>query len=71
MSGKPIATDRLRAALEASPEVVFAYLFGSGSKGRPHRLSDVDVAVFVGRGALECRDGPRPEPVLPVPSRGS
>ncbi len=34
MSGKAIATDRLRAALEARPEVAFAYLFGSGSRGR-------------------------------------
>lgn len=37
----------IRAALEARPEVLFAYLFGSRAAGRPHAASDVDVAVYL------------------------
>jgi predicted nucleotidyltransferase len=29
------------------PKVIFSYLFGSLSKGRPSPLSDVDIAVFL------------------------
>lgn len=36
----------MRAALEDCPEVIFAYLFGSRSRGRAHPRSDVDVAVY-------------------------
>lgn len=50
-SGIPI--DRLKAALEARPEVLFAYLFGSECAGRRHKLSDVDVAVFIDWSRLE------------------
>lgn len=39
--------ERVRAALEDHPEVTFAYLFGSRSRGRAHPRSDVDVAVYV------------------------
>ncbi len=37
------------AAARLLPEtpVVFAYLFGSHAAGRPHRFSDVDVAVLL------------------------
>ena len=38
--------EKLRAALADRSEVVFAYLFGSRSRGPSHPLSDVDVAVF-------------------------
>lgn len=38
---------RLREALEARPEVVFAYLFGSAVKGARHGRSDLDVAVYL------------------------
>lgn len=38
---------RLREALEARPEVVFAYLFGSAVEGSRHGRSDVDVAVYL------------------------
>ena len=37
----------LGSALEASPGVLFAYLFGSASRGRLGPLSDVDVAVYL------------------------
>lgn len=44
----PDRTDeRLRSALQARPEVLFAYRFGSSVRGGEHPLSDVDVAVFV------------------------
>ena len=42
--------EQLRGAAERLlPEtpVVFAYLFGSHASGRPHRFSDVDVAVLL------------------------
>lgn len=38
---------RLRAALEARPEVQDAYLFGSQATGRAQAHSDVDVAVWI------------------------
>jgi predicted nucleotidyltransferase len=38
---------RLRERLEAEPDVLFAYLFGSVARGRAGPLSDVDVAVMV------------------------
>ena len=62
----PVAiVEALRAGLEARPEVVFAYLFGSAADGRRHERSDVDVAVFLDpatRAELEARDhGPRKE----------
>jgi predicted nucleotidyltransferase len=37
----------LRAALSRRSDVAFAYLFGSAATGKMHRLSDVDVGVFV------------------------
>ena len=42
--------DKLPAAcraMEAAPEVVFAYLFGGLARGAPRPLSDVDIAVFL------------------------
>lgn len=33
--------------LKSHPKVVFSYLFGSLSKGKPSPLSDVDIAVFL------------------------
>jgi len=33
--------------LESTPDVVFAYLFGSLAKGKPRPLSDVDIAVYL------------------------
>lgn len=38
---------RLRGALEARPEILEAYLFGSCARGAPRPESDVDVAVYV------------------------
>jgi predicted nucleotidyltransferase len=37
---------KLSGALEAEPDIAFAYLFGSVAKGRSGPLSDVDVAVY-------------------------
>ena len=37
---------------ESRKDVLFAYLFGSLSKGKPSPLSDVDVAVFLREGDL-------------------
>ena len=47
--GEKIST--LGRALEACPEVVFAYVFGGMGAGRPTPLSDVDVAVYLAEGA--------------------
>jgi predicted nucleotidyltransferase len=58
-SGIPI--DILKATLEARPEVAFAYLFGSSYGGRRHRLSDVDVAVYLESAACEGREATRAE----------
>lgn len=40
-----------RQALEKDPGVVFAYLFGGFGRGKPTPLSDVDIAVYLNRGA--------------------
>ncbi len=48
--------ESLRRALEAREEVIFAYVFGSTAAGRPHRQSDVDVALYVEPRALDCAD---------------
>jgi hypothetical protein len=42
--------DKLPAAsraMEAAPEVVFAYLFGGLARGAPRPLSDIDIAVYL------------------------
>ncbi len=41
---------KLREALFQEKDIVFAYLFGSYGKGKPHRQSDVDVAVYLKAG---------------------
>ncbi|HET9765596.1 MAG TPA: nucleotidyltransferase domain-containing protein [Thermoanaerobaculia bacterium] len=43
--------DALREALAKRPEVLEAYLFGSTARGEQQGHSDVDVAVYVDRGA--------------------
>lgn len=43
--------------LRSAPDVLFAYLFGSTVKGRVHRESDVDVAVWLDV-PDPARDGP-------------
>jgi predicted nucleotidyltransferase len=35
------------AYLQSSPDIIFAYLFGSFGRGRPSPLSDLDVAIFL------------------------
>jgi len=35
--------------LHSHPKVVFSYLFGSLSKGKPSPLSDVDIAVYLNK----------------------
>ena len=44
---------RIRTALEPRAEVLDAYLFGSHALGRATAHSDLDIAVFVRREALE------------------
>jgi predicted nucleotidyltransferase len=39
--------EKVSAALEAEPDVAFAYLFGSLAKGRAGPASDVDVAILL------------------------
>ena len=36
--------------LELHPKVIFSYLFGSLSKGKPSPLSDVDIAIYLKKG---------------------
>lgn len=37
--------------LENYPKVIFAYLFGSLAKGKINPLSDIDIALYLKRGA--------------------
>ncbi len=61
--GRPLPADieerltSLGKALESSPGLVFAYLFGGAARGRLTPLSDIDVAAFFedGRDLGECR----------------
>ncbi|MGH7545146.1 MAG: type VII toxin-antitoxin system MntA family adenylyltransferase antitoxin [Gemmatimonadota bacterium] len=46
MTSDRTVLETLRVALADRSDVVFAYLFGSRSRGLAHPLSDVDVAVF-------------------------
>ncbi|KYH31614.1 type VII toxin-antitoxin system MntA family adenylyltransferase antitoxin [Neomoorella mulderi] len=39
--------ERLREALIKREEIKFAYLFGSYARGKAHKLSDVDVAIYL------------------------
>ncbi|MFZ5945135.1 MAG: type VII toxin-antitoxin system MntA family adenylyltransferase antitoxin [Bacillota bacterium] len=39
--------ERMRNLLEDREEIVFAYLFGSHSRGTANPLSDIDIAVFL------------------------
>jgi predicted nucleotidyltransferase len=39
----------IRAALDTTPGLVSAYVFGSTAEARTHRQSDVDIALLVGR----------------------
>lgn len=39
--------ERLTRALEPRAEILEAYLFGSHARGDAHRLSDIDVAVYI------------------------
>lgn len=42
---------RAVAYLQSIPVILFAYLFGSLAKGKPLPLSDVDIAVYLGKDA--------------------
>jgi predicted nucleotidyltransferase len=50
----PAEVSRLRAILDARPEVAAAYLFGSAAAGALRRDSDVDVAILLA-GAPDAR----------------
>ena len=36
--------------LQSHPKLIFSYLFGSLSKGKPSPLSDVDIAIYLKKG---------------------
>jgi len=46
MKPHPVDSTALRTTLEARPEVLFAYLFGSCATGDITPLSDVDIAIY-------------------------
>jgi len=59
--------------LESHPTVIFSYLFGSLSKGKPSPLSDVDIAVFLKKAenapfTASCHMHPSCAPFHPAPS---
>ena len=45
------------AYMKSNPHIIFAYLFGSLAKGKQQSLSDVDIAIYLKRGAnvVECK----------------
>lgn len=45
--------DRLRDSLIRIPQVKFAYVFGSHARGDVGPLSDIDIAVFLGRSGVK------------------
>jgi uncharacterized protein len=60
----------LRAELSREEGVDFAYLFGSLAKGRPRRVSDVDVAVHLSEDAPDARSpGRRLDRALEIEGR--
>jgi predicted nucleotidyltransferase len=38
---------QVEAYLRSRPDILFAYIFGSLAKGKPHPLSDVDIAIYI------------------------
>ena len=44
-----IDLEAIQSYFAGQPEVVVAYLFGSVARGRANHLSDVDIAVLLGR----------------------
>jgi len=38
---------KIKEALEKDENVIFAYLYGSYSRGKRHKFSDIDIAVFL------------------------
>jgi len=38
---------KIKEALEKDENVIFAYLYGSYSRGKHHKFSDIDIAVFL------------------------
>ena len=53
MDSKDRLADRITAVLEARPEILEAYLFGSRARGEAQSYSDVDVAVFIDETKVE------------------
>ena len=50
---QPRLAARLAKALEARPEVLEAYLFGSHARGEARPRSDIDVAVYINEALAE------------------
>jgi predicted nucleotidyltransferase len=51
VADKRVLIDRARETIERTPNVVFAYLFGGLAQHDIRPLSDVDIAVYVGKGS--------------------
>lgn len=49
---KEAIIQKLKGYMQAKPEVVFVYLYGSHAKGTANRLSDVDVAIYLDEKAV-------------------
>lgn len=46
--------EALRTALDAHPEVLFAYLYGSLARGAVHARSDVDIGAYLAPAATDA-----------------
>ncbi|MBS3897963.1 MAG: nucleotidyltransferase domain-containing protein [Dethiobacter sp.] len=45
--GRDAIIRKAAGLLKQKPHVLFAYLFGSYATGKPHRSSDVDIAIYL------------------------
>jgi predicted nucleotidyltransferase len=53
MDSKTNLLTNIASILEPRQEILEAYLFGSHARGTSHAHSDVDIAVFIDKGAAE------------------
>jgi uncharacterized protein len=56
-SAQPGLLERLASVLQARPEVLEAYLFGSAARGERQPHSDIDIAVVLDPGAATTQGG--------------
>src|SRR3989338_7362851 len=48
--------DKLVSFLKSRDEILFAYMFGSQSRGNTHSLSDLDIAIYVKKEILNSQE---------------